>query len=76
MGGQPVASFWRFGGGDDVDVSPCSAVQRNDARMGSAAAMISYVYLRLKFFLFLSICWILGVCDEFVSCGFELVPIF
>ena len=75
-GGQPVANFWRFGSGDDVDVSSCSAVQRNDARMGSAAAMISYVYLRLIFFLFLSICWILGISDEIVSCGFELVPIF
>jgi len=38
--------------------------------------MISYVYLRLIFFLFLSICWILGISDEIVSCGFELVPIF
>lgn len=70
MGGHPVASLRRFCGGGcggavvvfGLDACSSSAVQREDARMGSAAAMIPCADLGSLGGLFLyQSCWVLRI---------------
>ena len=77
MGEQPIASFWRLVGGATctVDVLSPSADQREDARMGSAAAMLPRLVSRFLFF-FSKMLGFLAMKPNLAFGDFERISIF